>query len=52
MPFHVRITPKSDKTHDEIKLDLSRENTRTKNSWSPMMKVVPIVIGGKNNTSG
>lgn len=46
MPFHVRITQKSDKTHDEVKLDLTNEHLGER-ILTPYREGRPIVIGGK-----
>lgn len=46
MPFHVRITPKSDRTNDEIKLDMTKEQLEER-ILAPYREGRPIVIGGK-----
>jgi predicted nucleotide-binding protein len=46
MPYHVRITPKSDRSHDEVKLDLTEEQLRER-FVDPYYEGRPIVIGGK-----
>src|SRR6266511_1793859 len=49
MPYHVAITPKSDRSHDEIRLDLS-EAELTERFIDPYREGKPIVIGGKTIT--
>jgi len=46
MPYHVRITLRSDRTHDEVKLDLSEEELRER-FLRPYKAGDPIVIGGR-----
>lgn len=46
MPYHVRITPKSNRSHDEVKLDLSEEQLK-KRFIDPYYQGRPIIIGGK-----
>lgn len=46
MPFHVRITQKSDKTNDEVKLDLTKDHL-VERILTPYREGRPIVIGGK-----
>ena len=45
--YHVRITQKSDRSHDEVKLDLTLEELEER-FLSPYRKGLPIVIGGKS----
>ena len=49
MPYHVTITPKSDRSHDEVRLDLS-EAELTERFIDPYREGKPIVIGGKTIT--
>ena len=44
---HVRVTQKSDRSHDEVKLDLTREELEER-FLSPYRKGLPIVMGGKS----
>lgn len=44
--YHVRITPKSDRSHDEVKLDLSVEELEAR-FLGPYREGRPIVIGGR-----
>ncbi len=46
MPYHVRITPRSDRSHDEVKLDLTKEQLEER-FLNPYVEGRPIVIGGK-----
>lgn len=46
MPYHVRITLRSNPSHDEVKLDLSRELLE-KRFLRPYYEGRPIVIGGR-----
>ena len=46
MPYHVRITQKSQLEHDEVKLDLDEEQLETR-FLTPYRDGHPIVIGGK-----
>lgn len=46
MPYHVRITLKSDRSHDEVKLDLDEEQLRER-ILNPYEQGSPIVIGGR-----
>ncbi|HUU87941.1 MAG TPA: nucleotide-binding protein [Candidatus Glassbacteria bacterium] len=45
MPYHVRITAKSDRTHDEVKIDLTEEQLR-KQFLHPYETGKPIVVSG------
>lgn len=45
MPYHVRATRKSNPSHDEVRLDLSREELDER-FIRPYMEGRPIVIGG------
>jgi predicted nucleotide-binding protein len=49
MPYHVAITPKSDKSHEEIRLDLSESELRER-FLDPYREGRPIIIGGKTIT--
>ena len=44
---HVRVTQKSDRSPDEVKLDLTREELEER-FLAPYRKGLPIVIGGKS----
>jgi predicted nucleotide-binding protein len=46
MPYHVRITSKSDRSHDEVRLDLSEAGLRER-VIQPYDEGRPIVIGGR-----
>jgi predicted nucleotide-binding protein len=46
MPYHVRVTPRSDPNHPEVRLDLTREQLEER-FLSPYREGRPIVIGGK-----
>lgn len=46
MPFHVRITQKSNRTYDEVKLDLTRQQLEDR-FIRPYREGIPIIIGGK-----
>ncbi len=46
MPYHVRITPKSDPSHDEVKLDLTKKELEER-FLTPYHTGHPIVIAGK-----
>ena len=46
MPYHVRITPRSDRSHDEVRLDLTREQLEER-FLVPYREGRPIVIGGR-----
>jgi predicted nucleotide-binding protein len=46
MPYHVRVTPKSDRSHDEIRLDLSEESLHER-ILRPYSEGRSIVIGGR-----
>ena len=46
MPYHVRITLRSDRTHDEVKLDLTEEQLRER-FLRPYRAGDPIVISGR-----
>lgn len=46
MPFHIRITPKSRRTEDEVLLDLSEEEMERR-ILKPYRVGTPIVLGGK-----
>jgi predicted nucleotide-binding protein len=45
MPFHVRITPKSMPAHDEVRLDLTRQQLEER-IVAPYRQGEPITIGG------
>lgn len=47
MPYHVRITPRSDRSHDEIKLDLTEEQLRER-FLRPYWAGNSITIGGRS----
>jgi len=47
MVFHVRITKKSDKTEDEIWLDLTKEKLQER-ILNPYYEGNPIIISGKS----
>ncbi len=49
MPYHVRVTLKSDPSHDEVKLDLSEDQLRER-VLTPYEEGRPIVIGGRTIT--
>lgn len=46
MPFHVRLTPKSSRTRDEVKLDLDAEELKRR-FLQPYAEGRPIVVGGR-----
>ena len=46
MPYHVRITQKSDSLHDEVKLDLTEDQLEQR-FLNPYREGRPIIIGGK-----
>jgi predicted nucleotide-binding protein len=46
MPYHVRITPRSDRSEDEVKLDLTKEQLEER-FLRPYREGRPITIGGK-----
>ena len=46
MPFHVRLTPKRDRSHDEVKLDLDKEELERR-FLRPYAEGRPIVVGGR-----
>jgi len=46
MPYHVRITPKSNRTHDEVKLDLDDKQLEDR-FLKPYREGRTIVIGGR-----
>ena len=48
--YHVRITPKSDRSHDEVRLDLSPEELRSR-FLTPYERGKAIVIGGRTISS-
>ncbi|HUT75308.1 MAG TPA: nucleotide-binding protein [Armatimonadota bacterium] len=50
MPYHVRITTKSNPSHDEVKLDLTKPQL-TKRFVEPYCRGRPIVSGGKTITT-
>ena len=45
--YHVRVTQKSDRTHDEVRLDLTREELEER-FLVPYRRGLPIIIGGKS----
>ncbi len=46
LPYHVRITPRSDRSHDEVRLDLTREQLEER-FLIPYREGRSIVIGGR-----
>ena len=44
--YHVRITPKSDRSHDEVRLDLTPEELEGR-FLTPYRRGQPIAIAGK-----
>jgi len=46
MPYHIRITTKSDRSHDEVKLDLTRKQLKER-FLSPYKEGRPIAICGR-----
>ena len=46
MPYHVRITPRSDRSHDEVRLDLTKEQLEER-FLAPYREGRPIVIRGR-----
>lgn len=46
MPYHVRITPRSDRSHTEVKLDLTKEQLEER-FLTPYREGRPIIMGGK-----
>jgi len=46
MPYHVRITQKSHREHDEVKLDLDRDQLEAR-FLTTYLEGRPVVIGGK-----
>lgn len=46
MPYHVRITQKSHREHDEVKLDLGKDQLEAR-FLTPYLEGRPVVIGGK-----
>lgn len=46
MPYHVRITPRSNRSHDEVRLDLTREQLEER-FLVPYREGRPVVIGGR-----
>jgi len=51
MPFHVRVSTKSDPAHDDVRLDLSKEELETR-FLRPYREGRPIVIGGRTIPMG
>ena len=45
--YHVRVTQKSDRSHDEVRLDLTREELEGR-FLAPYCRGLPIIIGGKS----
>ena len=45
--YHVRVTQKSDRSHDEVRLDLTREELEGR-FLAPYRRGLPIIIGGKS----
>ena len=45
--YHVRVTQKSDRSHDEVRLDLTREELEER-FLAPYRRGLPIIIGGKS----